>query len=52
MSVETFFFQKIGFDTSCKLPPEEAICRKYQRLFSGDKNKKNIINVPSAEFTH
>ena len=32
-------------------PPEETTCMKCQRLFSG-KNKKNIINLASAEFAH
>ena len=35
------FFQKKGFDTTCKLSPWETICMKYQSLFS-EKNKKNI----------
>ena len=43
------FFQKIGFDTSCKLSPYETVCMKCQSLFSG-KNKKNIINLSTAEF--
>ena len=29
--------------------PNESICMKFQSLFSG-KNKKNIINLLSAEF--
>ena len=47
---ETFslFSQKTGFDISCKLSPKETICMKCQILFSG-KNKKNIINLSSAE---
>ena len=48
---EIFFFnfsQKTGYDISCKLSPEETICMKCQSLFSG-KNKKNIINLSSAE---
>ena len=41
-----FFPQKrTGFDIPCKL----TICIKWQRLFSR-KNKKNIINLSSAEF--
>ena len=42
------FSKKIGFDSSCKLSPLETICMKCQNLFSG-KNKKNIINLSSAE---
>ena len=34
-----FFFQKIRFDISCKLSPEETICMKFQTLFS-EKEKK------------
>ena len=34
---------------SCKLSSKEKICMKCQNLFSG-KNKKSIINLPSAEF--
>ena len=34
----TYFFKKIGFDSTCKLSPEETICMKCQILFSG-KNK-------------
>ena len=34
-----------------KITSEETICMKCQILFSG-KNKKNIINLLSAEFTH
>ena len=36
-------------DISYKLSPMETICMKCQILFSGN-NKKNIINLPSAEF--
>ena len=43
-----FFFQKIGFDTLCKLSPK-TICIKCQGLISGE-NKTNIINLLSAEF--
>ena len=32
-----------------KLSPLEAICMKCQLLLSG-RNKKNISNLPSAEF--
>ena len=46
------FSQKIGFDILCILSPqEETICMKCQCLFSG-KNKKNIINLLSAELNH
>ena len=45
----TFFFQGTGFDISCKLPPEETICMKYQILFSEKNKKQNIINLSSAE---
>ena len=44
-----FFFKKIGFDFSCKL--EETICMKSRILLYG-KNKKNIVNLLSAEFAH
>ena len=33
---------------SCKLSQSETIRMKYQNLFS-EKNKKNIINLSSAE---
>ena len=45
----SYFFQKIGFDISCKLSPKETICMKCQSLFSG-KNKKNIVKLLSVEF--
>ena len=32
-------YDKIGFDISCKLSPEETVCMKFQILFSG-KNLK------------
>ena len=42
--------RKTGFGISFKLcPPYETICMKCQSLFSR-KNKKNIINLLSAEF--
>ena len=44
-----FFFQKTGFDISCKLSPLETICMECQILFP-EKNKKNIINFLSANF--
>ena len=37
-------------DNTCKLSPMETICMKCQILFS-EKNKKNIINMSSAEFS-
>ena len=46
----SYFFQKIGFDNSCKLSPEETIfCMNCQILFSGE-NKKNIISLSSDKF--
>ena len=42
-------FEKIGFDISCKLSPQETICMKYQSLFSVE-NKKNMINLSSGNF--
>ena len=47
-AIFSYFFQKTEFDISCKLSPLETICMKCQILFSG-KNKKNIINLSSAE---
>ena len=44
------FFPETGFDISCKLSPQETICMKCQSLFSGKKNKKNIINLLSAVY--
>ena len=41
----SYFSKKTGYDISCKL---ETICMKCQILFFG-KNKKNIINLSSAE---
>ena len=35
-----FFFQKTGFDISCKLSPKETICMKCQGLFLWKKKKK------------
>ena len=37
------FSQKIVFDIQCKLFPKEIICMKCQKLFSGGKNKENIL---------
>ena len=34
------FFQKISFDISCKLSPQETICIKCQRFFLGKIGKK------------
>ena len=45
----TYFSQKTVFDISCKLSPKETISVKCESLFSG-KNKKNIVNLSSAEF--
>ena len=48
----SYFIKKIGFETSCKLSPEEeTICMKCQILFSRE-NKKNIISLSSAESAH
>ena len=41
----SYFYQKTGFDISCKLSPLETICMKCQILFAW----KNIINLSSAE---
>ena len=30
----SYFSEKIGYDTSCKLSPKETICMKCQILFS------------------
>ena len=49
MIVFLFFSKKIGFDISCKLSPQETICKKYQNLLSG-KNKKYIFNVVCWKF--
>ena len=43
-----YFYQKTGFDISCKLSPMETICRQCQSLTSG-KNKKNAISMSSVE---
>ena len=47
----SYFSQKTGFDTSCKLSPQEIVYMKCHILISV-KNKKNIINLSSAEFAH
>ena len=46
----TYFFQKIGLDISCLMPPKEKICMKYQSLFS-ETNRKNS-SLSSAELAH
>ena len=47
-----FFSQKTASGISCNFFSSlESICLKGQILFSG-KNKKNIINLSSAEFAH
>ena len=38
-------------DTACKLSSKLTICMKCHILFSG-KNKKNLINLSSAESAH
>ena len=51
-----FFLQKVGFNISCKLSPQETsklspqetICLKCQCLFSG-MNKKKYFKISSAE---
>ena len=43
------FFQKTGFDISCKLSPEGKIGMKFQTLFYGDKKEKNIVSLLSAD---
>ena len=45
----SYFSHRKGFHISCKLFPMETIGMKCQILFSG-KNKKNVINLSSAEF--
>ena len=34
LMIFSFFSQKIGFDISCKLSPEETICMKCQSLYT------------------
>ena len=43
------FFQKTGFDISCKLSPLETICMKCQNLFSR-KNNEIFQNVVCWKF--
>ena len=43
------FYTKVGFDILWKLSPKETICMKCQSIFS-EENKKNIIDLPYAEF--
>ena len=45
----SYFSQKIGFDISCKLSPEETICMKHQSLFSGKNKKISSIFLLSAK---
>ena len=40
-----FFYQKTGFDTSCKLSPKETICIKFQIPLSGE-NKNISVRRP------
>ena len=37
----SYFCQKIGFDISCRLFPQEAICIEYQGPLSGKKIEKS-----------
>ena len=39
-----FFFQKTGFDRSCKLSPVVTICMKYQILFFPEDNLHEMSN--------
>ena len=39
----SYFSQKIGFDTSCKLSPQKTVCLKYQILFSGEKKDHQFV---------
>ena len=41
-----YFFQKTGFDLTCKLSPLETICMQAQILFSGE----NSVKLSSADF--
>ena len=50
IDIFSYFSQKIGFDISCKLSPEETICMKWQSQFSG-KNEKKFQNVVCCNFT-
>ena len=45
MKYFSYFSQNIGFDSS------ETICMKCRILFSG-KNKKNLVNLSTAESGH
>ena len=44
-----FFFQKIGFDISCKLSPKETICMKCQSIFLKIIRKifQNVVRLPT-----
>ena len=39
-----FFFQKTGFDNSCKLSPQETVWMKCQILFPGKNKKKHEMH--------
>ena len=43
------FFQKMGFDMSCKLSTKETICMTYQ-IHCLRKNKKSILKYYLLEF--
>ena len=45
----SYFFHKMGSDLLYKLSLQETICMICQTPFS-EKNKKNIVNLSSAEF--
>ena len=45
----SYFFEKKGFDISCKLSTEKTICMKCQSLFSG-KNKKRYFKMLPVDF--
>ena len=51
---EIFFllFQKTGLTFWHEIANSETIYMKGQSLFSEKKNKKNVINLSSAEFDH
>ena len=46
----SYFLQKISFDISCKLSPQETICMKCQNLFSVKKKKKDISRCRLLKF--
>ena len=37
----SYFSEKIGFDISCKLFPNEKLCMKCQSLFSSKQKREN-----------